>query len=72
MRTTSRSADHQRDQRRPAAPGPATFTFSSADIGRNIKVFALEGTNAIGQLRQVGPAEVMMVGLRNIPAGRAR
>ena len=50
----------------PAAPSPATFTFSSADIGRDIEVFALEGTNAIGQLRQVGPAEVTMAGLRNI------
>jgi hypothetical protein len=50
----------------PDSLAPAAFTFSAADIGHDIEVFALEGTNAIGQLRQIGAAAVTLVGLRNI------
>lgn len=49
-----------------ASLAPAAFTFSAADIGHDIEVLALEGTNAIGQLRQIRETEVTMVGLRNI------
>jgi hypothetical protein len=50
----------------PASLAPAAFTFSAADIGHDIEAVGLEGTNAIGQLRQIGAAAVTMVGLRNI------
>lgn len=50
----------------PSSIEPAAFTFSAADIGHDIEVFALEGTNAIGELQQIGAAAVTMIGLRNI------
>lgn len=50
----------------PSSLEPAAFTFSAADIGHDIEVFALEGTNAIGELQQIGAAPVTMIGLRNI------
>ena len=50
----------------PASLAPAAFTFTADPIGHDIEVFALEGTNAIGELRQIGAAAVTMVGLRNI------
>jgi hypothetical protein len=50
----------------PTSLAPAEFTFTADPIGHDINVFALEGTNAIGELRQIGAATVTMVGLRNI------
>jgi hypothetical protein len=50
----------------PSTVAPAEFTFTADPIGHDINVVALEGTNAIGELRQIGATAVTMVGLRNI------
>ena len=50
---------------------PATFTFTSSDIGHPIRVYCLQGTTAARQLRQLKKTQVTLVGLRNIDRGEA-
>ena len=45
---------------------PAAFTFNSTEIGYPIKVYAMQGTTAARQLRQLKRVQVSMVALRNI------
>ena len=50
-----------------ALGGPATFTFTSADVGRPLQGICLQATRAIKQVAQVGSgAKVNMIALRNI------
>jgi hypothetical protein len=52
--------------------GPATFTFTSTDIGHPLEGIALQATRAIKQLGQIGAgATVNMIALRNIDLARA-
>ena len=51
---------------------PATFNFSSPEIGKTLKGLALKGTTAVKQLAALGPnATVQMIALRNIDLARA-
>ena len=45
---------------------PASFTFTSPDVGRALKVFCLQGTSAARQLRKLTTTSVSMIVLRNI------
>ena len=50
-----------------ALSGPATFTFTSTDVGHPLEGICLHGTRAIKQLAQIGAgATVNMIALRNI------
>lgn len=50
-----------------ALSGPATFTFTSGDIGHPLQGICLQATRAIKQVAQVGDAAtVNMIALRNI------
>jgi hypothetical protein len=45
---------------------PASFTFTSAEIGHPVQVYAIQGTTAARQLRQLKGNQVSMIALRNI------
>ncbi len=50
-----------------AVAGPATFTFTSREVGHPLEALCLQGTRAIKQLRQVAAgATVALIALRNI------
>ena len=50
---------------------PASFTFTSDDIGHPMQVFCLQGTSAAKQLRQLQGSTINLIGLRNIDLGQA-
>lgn len=50
---------------------PATFTFTSPDIGHPIQALCLQGTTAARQLRQLISNAVTMIALRNIDLQQA-
>ncbi len=54
-----------------AGGAPATFTFSSEDIGHPVQVLCLQGTSAARQLRQLASDQITMIGLRNIDLKQA-
>jgi hypothetical protein len=56
---------------REAGGAPATFTFSSDEIGHPVQVLCLQSTSAAHQLRQLASETVTMIGLRNIDLGEA-
>jgi hypothetical protein len=49
-----------------AGGAPASFTFTSGDIGHSVLAYCLQGTTAARQLRQLTKTHVAMVALRNI------
>ena len=50
---------------------PASFTFTSPDIGRSFQAYCLQGTTAARQLRQLKTTAITMVTLRNVDLGQA-
>ena len=50
---------------------PASFVLDSTDIGHPIQVYALQGTSAARQLRQLKASAVQMIALRNIDLSQA-
>jgi hypothetical protein len=50
---------------------PASFTFTSGDIGHPIQAYCLQGTTAAMQLRQLTKTKVTIVALRNIDLAQA-
>jgi hypothetical protein len=55
-----------------ALVGPATFTFTSRDVGHPLKGICLHATRAIRQLAQIGEGStVQMIALRNIDLAKA-
>ncbi len=50
---------------------PASFTLNSSEIGYPIQVYAMQGTTAARQLRQLKKAQVSMIALRNIDLAQA-
>ena len=55
-----------------ALSGPATFAFTSTDIGHPIEGICLQATRAIKQLAQIGAgATVNMIALRNIDLAKS-
>ncbi len=50
---------------------PAAFTFNSTEIGYPIQVYAMQGTTAARELRQLKKAQVSMIALRNIDLAEA-
>ena len=56
---------------RASRGAPASFTFSSGDIGHPLQVLCLQGTSAARQLRQLRGDKIEMIGLRNIDLQQA-
>jgi hypothetical protein len=55
-----------------ALSGPATFTFTSTDIGHSLDGICLQATRAIKQLAQIGAgATVNMIALRNVDLAKS-
>ena len=50
---------------------PASCTFTSPEIGYPIQVYAMQGTTAARQLRELKKAQVSMIALRNIDLAQA-
>lgn len=56
----------------PTSNNPATFTFTSPDIGKPLQALCLKGTTAAKQLASLGSkANVQMIVLRNIDLTKA-
>ncbi len=51
--------------------GQASFSFNSPDIGHPIQVYAMQGTTAARELRQLKKTQISMVALRNIDLSQA-
>jgi hypothetical protein len=50
---------------------PASFAFTSPDIGHPVQVYFLQGTTAARQLRQLNATNISMIALRNIDLAQA-
>ena len=53
------------------ASAPASFTFTSGDIGHPIQVLALQDTRAAGQLASLTTASITLIALRSIDLRQA-